>query len=269
MILGFLSLQWSRWPRMVSTILALSSLSYAEPNNLPPAREATMRNASFVIFDLETTGLKAEDDRILEIGAVRVEAGMIRARQTWLVNPGIPIPAGSQRIHGIRPEMVAGAPPFSSVYPLFTNFVGNSVLMSHNARFDRKFLAAEIRRNGLQPPDIVLLDTLRLFKQCFPKRRSYSLANLTADLCPLLLARESGSSTNNLPRERRFHSAGWDAECTANLLLRALETLEPDLPAAGFEKHCGGQLSLVPATPRPPPTPPPPQNGKFPGAPAR
>lgn len=255
--------------RVAHTSLAILLFCFrlnAATNPPLPAMENTIRGISCVVFDLETTGLKAEEDRILEIGSVRISNGQVTERRSWLINPGVPIPPGSQRIHGITPEMVADAPGFPAAYTEFTNFVGRSILFSHNARFDCKFLVSEIRRHNLTPPDIVLLDTLRLFKRCFPKRRSYSLANLTADLCPILMAQ--AAATNDVPRERRFHSAGWDSECTAALLGRAMETLETDLPVPEFEKRCGGRLSLTMPT-RPLLSPPPPRNGISPDAPAQ
>ncbi len=236
-------------------------MEYLSPTN-------RVRNTTFVIFDLETTGLKEDRDRVLEIGAVRVTGDRITARSTWLVNPHIPIPEGVQRIHGITPEMVKDAPSFSQVYPRFMHFIGDSILMSHNARFDISFLAAEIHRCNLPVPDLAVLDTLRLFQHAFPKRRSYSLKNLTLDLCPNLSGQTNAAMPSDIPREQRFHSAGWDAECTAELLILALGRIQDDTTVELFEKYCRGRIPLTrPARPDRPPGLP--QTGKSLDAPAR
>lgn len=247
-------------------ILLTACAAHADTNRPAPSTERTMQNTPLVVFDLETTGLNAANDRVIEIGLIRIEDRQVKARQSWLVNPGIPVPAGSQRIHGISSEMIAQSPRFAEIYPRFTNFVGNALLLSHNARFDRKFMVAEIQRCDLQAPDVCLFDTLRLFKRCFPKRRSYALSNLTADLCPSMAEASADSRTNTAPRERRFHSALWDAECTAALLVKAMETLDPALPRQDFEKLCGGRLPF-PLTPPAPPRhhPRPPPDGTAPG----
>lgn len=226
-----------------------------------------IHDSSLVVLDLETTGLKASQDRILEVGLIRIENRQITARQSWLVNPGVPIPPETRRIHNISPEMVAGAPSFAQVYPLLTNFVGTSIVMSHHARFDRSFLAAEINRHAIPLPDIAMLDTLRFFQRCFPKRRSYALRNLTTDLCPLLLARNVSESEPGSSRERQFHSALWDAECTAHLLLLGLDKMGPDATVHELEKACGGKLPLRTIT-RSRPSPHQPQTGRSPDAPA-
>lgn len=248
----------------------MACCSLIQPNDMASGTASEINrvhDSSFVVLDLETTGLKENQDRIIEIGLIRIENRKITDRQSWLVNPGVSIPPETQQIHKISPEMVAGAPSFVEIYPLLTNFVGTSILMSHNARFDRGFLAAEINRHGIPVPDLAMLDTLRFFQRCFPKRRSYALKNLTTDLCPLLIAKAESEAATASSRERQFHSALWDAECTAQLLLLGLEKLEPEVALEEFEKKCGGRLPFRTIT-RSRPSPHQPQTGKFLDAPA-
>lgn len=252
----------------VPGLVACCSLMQPSETGSGTAKQFTpVHDASIVVLDLETTGLKATQDRIIEVGLIRISNRQITDRQAWLVNPGIPIPPETQRIHNISPEMVAGAPSFAEIYPLLTNFVGTSILMSHNARFDRGFLVAEINRHGFPLPDLAMLDTLRFFQRCFPRRRSYALKNLAADLCPLLLAEARSEAAPVSLRERQFHSALWDAECTAHLLLAGLEKMEPEVALQEFEKRCGGRLPLRTIT-RSHPSPHQLKSGKSPDAPA-
>ncbi len=231
----------------VLTLCLLSKLPAEQ--NTPPShiQEKSVKETTFIVFDAETTGLAPLKDHVIELAAIRVHNGQITDRQTWLINPGIPIPASSQRIHGISTEMVSNAPAFPIVYPQFIAFVKDGILLSHNAKFDRRFMVAELNRHNLTPPNLTLYDTLRLFKRCFPKRRSYALENLTRDLCPLMIPPElADGPTSALPRDRQFHSALWDAECTAALFLKALETLPAPMLISEFTQYGGKPLSLNP-----------------------
>lgn len=212
--------------------------------------EIDLKDIVFVVVDLETTGLMPDKDRVIELAAVRIQDGKLCERQSWLINPGVPIPPATQRIHGISTDMVATAPTFPEVYTQFVAFIQQGVLLSHNARFDRRFMLAELARHNLTAPDNILFDTLRLFRHCFPHRRTYSLEDLTRSLCPLMLPAEAdGASTNTTTRNLRFHSASWDAECTAALFLKAMGTLPAAVTFSEFEKYSGSRLVLIPATP--------------------
>lgn len=113
-----------------------------------------------IYYDTETTGVRAEDDCIIEIAAYNAHS-----KQTFsmLVNPGKPIPEGATAIHGITDEMVADAPSFAVVGKAFIEFVGdNGVLIAHNNdNFDRHFLEHEAKRHDLELPDWQMVDTLK------------------------------------------------------------------------------------------------------------
>ena len=96
----------------------------------------------YVAFDLETTGLSPTSDEIVEIGAVRVENGVITDRFQTYINPGIPMPEDAQRVNGITDDMLADAPTLDEVFPAFAKFIGDDVLCAHNAQFDMKFIIA-------------------------------------------------------------------------------------------------------------------------------
>ncbi|MGI8812770.1 MAG: 3'-5' exonuclease [Pyrinomonadaceae bacterium] len=105
-----------------------------------------LSSSGFVVFDLETTGAKAPPCRITEIGAYRVRGGALVDEFHTLVNPETPIPPFIISLTGISDDMVAGAPRFHEVADGFLDFIGDSVLVAHNARFDLGFLNHEIGR---------------------------------------------------------------------------------------------------------------------------
>lgn len=138
-------------------------------------------SVTFVAFDLETTGLSAKTGRVVEIGAVRFRGNAIIDEHRWLVNPGMPIPESAQRVHGITDAMVADAPAFPDAYREFLDFIGQDVLLAHNARFDMRFLAAEAERHGLPQPTAPVIDTLAVARARLPGESSYRLEDLVSE----------------------------------------------------------------------------------------
>lgn len=133
----------------------------------------------FVIFDLETTGLRAGVCGITEIGAVRVRGGEVVEEFDIFVNPEMPIPPDITKLTGITDEMVAGAPKTKEAIQKFYNFCGNVPLVAHNANFDAGFLKVHSKRVGLDFP-YTYVDTLPLAKLLLPHMKRYKL-NLIAD----------------------------------------------------------------------------------------
>ena len=113
-----------------------------------------------IYYDTETTGVKAQFDKIVEIAAYDP---FLDRSFNELVNPGIPIPTEAQRIHHISDEMVRNAPSFKEIGIRFTKFCeGKTVLIAHNNdAFDRPFLEAEFQRSDLDIPDWLYVDTLK------------------------------------------------------------------------------------------------------------
>lgn len=113
---------------------------------LPENDSRLLFETDFVVFDLETTGAKCPPCRVTEIGAYKIERGKITGEFQTLVNPGIAIPLFITQLTGISNAMVRNAPVFRDVAKDFLEFIGDAVLVAHNAHFDMRFLNHEIGR---------------------------------------------------------------------------------------------------------------------------
>src|SRR5438132_13517431 len=106
---------------------------------------APLHEVTFVVVDLETTGMSPSAAAITEIGAIKLRAGECLGTFQTMVNPGEPIPSTITYLTGITEAMVAPAPCITAVLPSFLEFVGReSVIVGHNVRFDLSFLAAAL-----------------------------------------------------------------------------------------------------------------------------
>lgn len=171
--------------KCVSTIFILFTLFFFGPICTAQSKDIGQQlatNTVFVAFDTETTGLSPTRDRIVEIALVKFINGKVTATNSWLINPGVPIPSTAERVHGISDEMVANKASCAETLPKVNKFLGNAVLLAHNARFDLSFLKNEYRRAGTVPPENICLDTLKLARKWFPESKSHSLKNLLKHL---------------------------------------------------------------------------------------
>jgi DNA polymerase III subunit epsilon len=124
-----------------------------------------LHEVTFVVVDLETTGGSPASAEITEIGAVKVRGGEVLGEFQSLVNPGVPIPPFIAVLTGISDGMVAGAPRLGAVLPAFLEFVGDAVLVAHNAPFDIGFLKAACAAHQHAWPGNRVVDTARLARQ--------------------------------------------------------------------------------------------------------
>ena len=130
---------------------------------------------TFVIFDIETTGLSAATNRVTEIGAVKIVNGQVCDEFQTFVNPECEIPKNITELTGITNEMVSDAPVFEKAFNMFCDFCGqDAVLVAHNANFDVGFMRAGAERIGKQF-NYTYLDTVPLCRYVFPDMRSVKL----------------------------------------------------------------------------------------------
>ena len=122
-------------------------------------------DTTFVVIDLETTGLSPRADRITEIGAVKVRGGEVLGELRTFVHPGCPIPPGITAVTGITDAMVRDAPTLVTVLPLVLGFLADAVLVAHNAPFDVGFLRHSAERHGFDRFEPVVVDTARLARR--------------------------------------------------------------------------------------------------------
>ena len=128
-----------------------------------------------VVFDTETTGLSPKNgDRIIEIGAVKLENGVIIDEFQSLINPGRSIPYQAQAVHGINQAMLLGQPSPADVFPKFYDFIGSTTLVAHNAPFDQRFLTAELNLLGMRSPAKIEC-TLKLSRKCLSQLSNHRL----------------------------------------------------------------------------------------------
>lgn len=164
----------------------------------------------FVVFDIETTGLNAETDRITEIGAVKVHSNKIVDTFSSFVNPGIPIPEFITKLTGISDETVQDAPDIAAVLPRFLEFCEGAVLVAHNANFDTGFIRVNARRLGVELKHAVL-DTLQLCRNLFPQLGRYKLN---------IVAKHLGVKLEN------HHRAVDDSTATAHIFIKCVEMMK-------------------------------------------
>lgn len=185
----------------------------ASPMHLGETAGGMLKSLTFVVFDTETTGLRpSAGDEIIALAGVRIRAGRIDADDVFdcLVDPGRPIPRASQRIHGISDDMVRGQPPVGEVLVRFRAFVGDAVLVAHNAAFDMAFLKLKEAASGVRFGHLVL-DTLALSVFLHRARPEHTL--------------EAIADRFAVPVEGR-HTALGDARTTAGVFLAMLDLLE-------------------------------------------
>ena len=172
-----------------------------------------------VFFDLETTGVNVGTDRIVEISLLKLNADGSRTTKTWRINPGIPIPAGATKIHGITDDDVKDAPKFGEVAGEIRTFFEHCDLSGYNViKFDLPLLAEEFSRSGLDfsVEERAIVDVQNIFH----KMEQRTLSAAYKFYCDKDL-------TN-------AHTAEGDTEATYEVLIAQLERYEKlpnDVPA--------------------------------------
>ena len=167
---------------------------------------------TYIVFDIETTGFSAIRDKIIEIGAVKVVNGEIVDRFSTFVNPQRPIPFEITNLTSITDEMVLEADPIENVLPQFLEFVGDGVLVAHNASFDVGFIEQNCRYQEIEYR-FTYVDTVAMARVLLPTLSKYKLN---------LVAKALGISLEN------HHRAVDDAGATAEIFVKFVEMLKKD-----------------------------------------
>jgi len=177
-------------------------------DSVPLVKNADGRTLSepIVVLDFETTGLSPVADRIIEIGAVKMQNGAVLEEFSMLCDPGVPLQEKITELTGITDAMLTGKPPAAEGVQQLLGFIGGCAVAAHNAAFDIGFLKAEARRNDLRffAP---VLDTLSLARRLYPGLRSYRLAAL----CRALKVKLTNA-------HRAVHDAAATARCLSIML---------------------------------------------------
>lgn len=163
-----------------------------------------------VVFDIETTGFGPVNDKIIEIGAVKVVEGKITDKYSTFINPDVPIPYHITQLTSITDEMVLDAPKIETVLPEFLEFCKGAVLVAHNASFDVGFINKKAEFLGIET-DFTVVDTVGMARLLLPHLNRFKLN---------VVAKELGISLEN------HHRAVDDAGATAEIFVKFIDMLD-------------------------------------------
>ncbi|MEK3978043.1 PolC-type DNA polymerase III [Psychrobacillus sp. FSL K6-2836] len=199
-------------------------------------QHTALEDAIYIVFDVETTGLSATYDKIIELAAVKMQNGNIIDKFERFVNPHHALSATTIELTGITDDMVRNAPEIEQVIKDFYEFIGDGIIVAHNASFDMGFLYEGYRRTGIDHFNHPVIDTLELARFLHPEMKSHRLGTLTKKFNIELT---------------QAHRAIFDCEATGYLLLHLLKEAEEHKIEYhdDFNKHIGQGDSFKRARP--------------------
>ncbi|MDY4511090.1 PolC-type DNA polymerase III [Streptococcus hyovaginalis] len=162
-----------------------------------------LKEATYVVFDVETTGLSAVNNDLIQIAASKMHKGNIIEQFDEFIDPGHPLSAFTTELTGITDQHVQGSKPLKQVLEEFQSFCQDTVLVAHNATFDVGFMNANYERNGLPLITQPVIDTLEFARNLYPEYKRHGLGPLTKRFQVAL---------------EHHHMANYDAEATGRLL---------------------------------------------------
>ena len=165
--------------------------------------EMNLSEATYVVFDVETTGLSAIYNDLIQVAASKMYKGNIIAEFDEFINPGHPLSAFTTELTGITDDHVKNAKPLVQVLKEFQEFCKDTVLVAHNASFDVGFMNANYERHGLPKISQPVIDTLEFARNLYPEYKRHGLGPLTKRFGVAL---------------EHHHMANYDAEATGRLL---------------------------------------------------
>jgi len=190
-----------------------------------------LKDAEFSVLDVETTGLSARNNRVIEIGIVKVKNLKIVDKYSTLINPGCDIPYFITQFTGIGNSDVESSPSFYDTAEEIEEFIGNSVISGHNLSFDEGFLRYEFIRNGYEPLSNLNVCTMKLSRKAFPELKSKSLASVSTHL-----------RINN----KNSHRALSDAETTAKVLIKLIKKLSKEKDIKTLQQLIKFESAVIP-----------------------
>lgn len=196
-----------------------------------------LSEATYVVFDVETTGLSAIYDSIIELGAVKMYKGNVIEEFQEFIDPGIELSDFTTQLTGITNEMVRGSKTEKEVLSAFKEFTEDTVLVAHNAQFDIGFLNKGYEKNNIELSTLPVIDTLELSRFLYPHFKSFGLGQLAKRFDVLL---------------ENHHRAIYDAETTGRLLDIFLKDLESEHEISNVNEmnnYVGGEDSYKRARP--------------------
>ncbi|HFI0463497.1 TPA: PolC-type DNA polymerase III [Streptococcus suis] len=176
-------------------------------------QDIDLAGATYVVFDVETTGLSAVYDKIIELAAVKMKDGKVIDTFEAFIDPGHPLSAFTTELTGITDAMVKGAPPEAQVMADFQDFSQGAILVAHNASFDMGFLNKAYVRMGAKESDQAVIDTLALSRLVNKNLKGHRLNNL---------AKHYGIKLE------QHHRAVYDSQTTGYILYKLLEQARDD-----------------------------------------
>lgn len=201
------------------------------------AQPVPLKDATYVVFDVETTGLSAVYDTIIELAAVKMNKGNVEASFDEFIDPGHRLSNTTVNLTGITDEMVRGSKSEEEVLRLFREFSEGAILVAHNASFDMGFLNMSYKKYGIPEADNPVIDTLELARYLYPEFKRFGLG---------VLSKKFGVSLE------QHHRAIYDAEATGHLawifVKEAIEKHEM-LLHEDLNRHVGGANSIKAARP--------------------
>ncbi|WP_125761167.1 PolC-type DNA polymerase III [Companilactobacillus hulinensis] len=200
-------------------------------------RDEELNPAEYVIFDVETTGLSAVYDSIIELAATKMKDGEVVDSFDEFINPGHPLSEFTTSLTSITDDMVQNAPDEKTIIQKFMYFVGNDILAGHNVTFDIGFLNSALTRMGRDRISVPVIDTLEMSRTLHSEYRNHKLDSL--------------AKRYNIVLEHH-HRANADAETTGYLMYKLFDEMEDKFQITNVEQlndHVGGEEAYKQARP--------------------
>ncbi|MBB1123502.1 PolC-type DNA polymerase III [Limosilactobacillus albertensis] len=171
----------------------------------------SLAHQTYVIFDVETTGLSAIYDKVIELSAVKMQDGNVLERFDEFIDPGFPLSEQTTNLTSITTEMVQGSKTEEEVFKMFKDFCKGSIIAGHNVSFDMGFMNTGYERHQMERITEPVIDTLPLARFLYPDMRGYRLNTLSKKFKVAL---------------EHHHRANYDSEATGHLLYKFLKDAE-------------------------------------------